>query len=278
MKTSRSIAVASALLLGTWGAVSLLGQSVDVPTAKAGSASKPSLAASPSHELVPTAATQEQSLISPQAVASAYPSLAQRAENGDKNAAKTLYKATAGCDDAPMTEAALQTRLSIVENNVVSNAPDVARSILVLQARDGFSRCKWFSEKQADDAWHWLDLAVTAEDSELLSDYYLRRPDFPKSLEGRLARKEYIDKRVRLLSESAERGESASLRWLSDIYDRGLLTEQDPVLAYAYMKAYVDRSQGNAEIAAARNEQLARMGSRLSSDDMKQAEQLVAQL
>ena len=278
MKTSRSIAVASALLLGTWGAVSLLGQSVDVSTAKAGSASKPSLAASPSHELVPTAAAQEQSLASPQAVASAYPGLAQRAENGDKSAAKTLYKATVGCDDAPMTEAALQKRLSIVENNVVSNAPDVARSILVQQARDGFSRCKWFSEKQADDAWHWLDLAVTAEDSELLSDYYLRRPDFPKSLEGQLARKEYIDKLVRLLSESAERGESASLRWLSDIYDRGLLTEQDPVLAYAYMKAYVDRSQGNAEIAAARNEQLARMGSKLSSNDMKQAEQLIAQL
>lgn len=278
MKTSRSVAVASALLLGTWGAVSLLGLPTDVPVAKAGGTSMPSFAAAPSHGLGSTAIAQAQSLSSPQAVATAYPSLAQRAENGDKSAAKTLYKATVGCDDAPMTEATLHKRLSIVENNVVSNAPDVARTILVQQARDGFSRCKWFSEKQVDSTWHWLDLAVTAEDSELLSDYYLRRPDFPKNLEGQLERKEYIDKLVRLLSESADRGESASLRWLSDIYDRGLLTEQDSVLAYAYMKAYVDRSQGNTEITAARNEQLARMGSKLSSDDMKQAEQLVAQL
>lgn len=219
--------------------------------------------------------------LSPQQIAINFGALAKRAESGDAEAAKTLYQALQSCNDAPRDEAGLQKQLKLLKGELQTTHAEDSFAVASRSVTLPYERCRWFSGEQIDTAWHWLELGAKSGDETLLSQYYWKGISRNwRGLEGLADRKEFSDTALILLQQGADQGSPDAMGALSDAYARGTLNvERDPVKAYAYLEIFMllqENQSGFGADAATRN--LDRIGQRLDSQQLRQAQQFASDL
>lgn len=189
-------------------------------------------------------------------VASNYRSLSAKAERGDRTASAMLFYALVDCDTEKQVTTSQKTR----EGGGSPLVEGVAKKAAL--------RCDHFSQEQAERWPHWLELAVSSEDDEVLSQYYLRRNDLaPTSDPG--ARSAYTTNLMDILDAAvATRKSPAAARWLADIFERGELVPRDEAVAYCYMHSFVTlkTSQDPEWNATSAKNHLTRMKSSIAPD------------
>jgi len=172
-------------------------------------------------------------------IAARYSELAKRAESGDAQAAKELYRALSSCDDIPRTQDQIDVRLSWAQ------AEYGAQSSQYQQQQDFLSRqvkrCSVLTPVQQASYRSWLEKAADLGDPQAKLDYVLGAAphsalDNP-AYAAELLR--YRDKAKAFLNEELAAGSVDALLTASSAYGYNSLLPHDDVQQYAYLYAYV---------------------------------------
>lgn len=185
---------------------------------------------------------------------------AQRARDGDGEAAYTLYSALRICRSfgAPVLE--------VPENEI-----DEGTKILLRQAQYAAEYCGLYSPEQLQDIDDWLLLAAeSGGDRARLTYYFEGAPrDRLDPLLG-LRRNEYKQRALAYLKELEQEGHPEVYWYLSDAYSRGVIVERDPYLAYRYY--LVSQLVNSEEQHPINPRRIARLQSLLTEDEVRDAE------
>jgi len=168
------------------------------------------------------------------AFASRYAELATRAEGGDSDAAKELYRGLGPCLKVVRDRAALEKAIAFAEP--ANGDGGATRGSMTAR----FENCARLSESQLGAYRHWLSLASKAGDSEAKIDFITNgAPD--EAVEGtryREALDEYRERANAYLHEELSRANPQALLAAAHSYATGDLYRPDEIKLYAYLYAY----------------------------------------
>lgn len=199
------------------------------------------------------------------ALAKDYAALAEKANNGDANAALELYEGIKLCVGVPVTEQAMQDYRDQLATDYKLDSPQYARSLSFMTRQ--YQGCSQFSTEQLGSYKNWLATAAKLGNDDAKVKFILEGPPNNPDSYYRDVR-EYQADAERYINEELSAGNAEALFAASVGYGKDGSLNPDPVKQYAYLYAYVLAKNNTQGVI---NDWLQKLGGLLSPSDLSAA-------